>query len=143
MYTTAERLKRWRNYGVIPAFIPVVIATLYDAYLEYTLSQIVVRRFPDFILVVFAISVGVFSSAIDLERGLEGKIREKFIAASAVSGILSLALYSFLYEREDPKATWLKIVFRIVIVLLSIYIIRTGFNVEEKTAVTDEHAKKS
>lgn len=143
MYTTAERLKRWRNFGVIPAFIPVVIAVLYDAYLGYTFSQIVVRRFPDFILVVFAISVGVFSSANDLERGLEGKVREKFMASSAISAVLSFALYSFLYEREDPQAAGWMIAFRIGIVLLSIYIIRVGFNVEEETAVTDDHAKTS
>lgn len=137
LYTKSERLKRWRNYGVIPAFFPVGIAVLYDAYLEYTISQIIVRRFPDFILVIFAISVGVFSSALDLERGLEGKAREKFIFASALSGIFSCALYSFLYERAETKAAWWMIVFRIGVVVLSIYIIRAGFNLEEETVGKD------
>lgn len=133
-YTKKERLKRWRNYGVIPAFFPIVFASLCDLYLEYTLAQIISRHFLDFLLVTFAIAVSVFGAAMDLERDLSGKTRESYIVTSVLLGVISFAAYSFLYERDETENPYAMIAVRVAFVILAFIIVRKGFAVEGATA---------
>lgn len=140
-YSREERLIRWRNWGVIPAFIPIFIAVLCDIYLEYTVAQIISRHFPDFLLVVFAVSVGVFSAALDLERGLEGITREHYIASSGLLALLSFATYFFLYDRSEPSSQLRVNSIRLIFVVCAIVIVRKGFRLEE--TVEDQSQKQN
>lgn len=132
-YTQKERLKRWRNFGVIPAFIPTGLAVLFDFYLGYTFRQIVSRHFLEFVLIVFAISVSVFSTALDWERGLDGTSREHFILCSVILMLLSLVVYAFLYERGTPREPWIPNLFRAGFVVAVIAIIRIGVRLERSS----------
>ncbi len=135
-YTRQERLKRWRNFGVIPAFVPTGLSVLFDLYLEYTFQQIISRHFLEFVLIVFAISASVFSAALDCERGLDGKIREHFIVSSVALAVLSLTAYAFLYERGTPKKSWVPCAFRVGFLVAVTIITRVGFRLEEASAKT-------
>lgn len=137
-YTRQERLKRWRNFGVIPAFVPTGFAVIFDLYLEYTIQQIISRHFLEFVLIVFAISVSVFSAALDRERGLDGASREQFIIYSIVLVGLSLAVYAFLYERGTPRNPWILNIFRTGFVVAAIVITCVGFRLEETSAEPTE-----
>ena len=114
-YTKEEKISRWIRLGVLPSFFPVLLAILFDFIasnfdIGSTFSMLS-DHFLDVILVSFAIVVGVYSSASDLERNLDAKAREKFEYKAIKWGLISVAFYSVLYVFQNTLPVLAKYIF--------------------------------
>lgn len=128
-YTPKERAWRWIKFGVLPSFIPLILAILYDIYLEFNLSQIISRHFLDLILVVFAISVSIIGSAMDLNNSVDGKTKERYAYNSVILCIICFAFYSFLYNKDEGNLIFM-IILRIGFCFTALKIVHNGFKLE-------------
>lgn len=130
-YTSKEKAWRWIKFGVLPAFIPLILAIIYDIYLEFTFAQIISRHFLDLILIVFTIAVSIIGSAMDLNNNVDNKVKEKYAYTSIILCIICFAFYSFLYNKDDGNMIFMTIL-RISFCLTTFKIIRNGFKLESE-----------
>lgn len=68
LFKRSYHARRWIKLGVLPSFIPIILVVLFDFRLGYTFKNIINRHILDFLLVIFAISVSIFSSAMVLYK---------------------------------------------------------------------------
>ena len=136
-YRPKEKAWRWIKYGVVPSFFPIILAILYDIYLEYTISQIISRHFLDLILIVFAISVSIWGNATDLNNNIDSKKREKYTYTSVVLCLVCFAFYGFLYNKDTGNLSFM-IILRIGFIISAILIVDNGFHLESEESSEQE-----
>lgn len=142
-YTPNERAWRWIKFGVLPSFIPLILAIIYDIYLEFTFWQIISRHFLDLILVVFAIAVSIFGSAMDLNNTIGPKTKERYAYNSFILCMVCFAFYSFLYNKDDGNMP-LMFILRVGFCFTAIKIIHNGFKLElEETPIQGDNSSSN
>lgn len=139
-YTKEEKISRWIRLGVLPSFFPVLLAILFDFIasnfdIGSTFSMLS-DHFLDVILVSFAIVVGVYSSASDLERNLDAKAREKFEYKAIKWGLISVAFYSVLYVFQNTLPVLAKYIFFAIFLWVAWADIELGKEIENATPDT-------
>lgn len=138
-YTRNGRACRWIYYTAGPSIFTYILACAYDLILGYKITQSLSNHFLEFILMVFAISFGIYGAVSNVERNIKGKVKEIYGNISLVCCFACLAFYGFLYywsnmESFDNKSAGIDskatIVVRIFFVILAIIIIVAGFYFE-------------
>lgn len=138
LYKKSYKARRWIKFGVIPSFMPIILVIIYDIFLGYTFKNIINRHLLDFILVVFAVAVSVFSSAIDLHKSInsnENKEKgENYILFSLAVGIWCSAFFTLLYDRLKPEdgLSLRKIIFCFVQITITFLIVYKGMRTENE-----------
>ena len=137
LYKRSYQARRWIKYAVIPSFIPIALIIAYDAYLGYTIKNIVNRHLIDFILVVFAIAVSAFGSAINLHKKVklnpkDAEKSEDYILISVVVGIWCCAFFTLLYDKLKPEdsLSFRKVMFCVVQIIITYFIVNKGMHIE-------------
>lgn len=138
LYRNSYKARRWIKLGVLPSFIPIVSVVFYDIYLGYTFKNIINRHLLDFILIIFAISVSVFSSAMILYK--KNKIAEKeektenHILYAISIGLICTGTFTLLYDQIQPEdnLSLRKIIFCLAQIVLTILLIYKGMCTEKE-----------
>lgn len=136
-YSKEEKIARWLRLGVFPSFFPVLLAIVYDFIASnfnipstvYMLSD----HFLDIILLSFAMAVGVYSSASDLERDLDAKERQNFELNAILWGAICVAFYGVLYILQGTLSVKVKYAFFALFLLVAWADIRLGKRIENAT----------
>lgn len=138
LYKRSYQARRWIKYGVLPSFLPIVFVILFDLRLGYTPKNIINRHILDFILVIFAISVSVFSSAIILYKKSKSKKNiekaENHFLLSILIGLGCALYFALQYDKitpEDPLSLE-KIIICIIQIIITYLLIYNGMQNEEK-----------
>lgn len=138
LYKRSYRVRRWIKYAVIPSFIPIFLIIAYDIILGCTLENIVNRHLVDFILVVFAVAVSVYSSAKILNKEVKSdKDEEKsdnYVLFSLLVGGWCTAFFTFLYDKlkAEDSLSFKKILFCLVQIVITNFIIYIGMKAENE-----------
>jgi hypothetical protein len=136
-YTKEEKIKRWLRFGVFPSFFPVMLAIAFDFIASnfniITTFSMLSNHFLDVILVSFAIAVGVYSSASDLERNLDAKQRENYGYEAIAWGFISIAFYSVLYVFREKLPTGAKYIIFAIFLLVARADVELGKRIENDT----------
>ncbi len=136
LYKSSYKARRWIKFAVIPSFIPIILVLFYDAILGYNFKNIINRHIIDFILVVFAVSVSLFGTAIDLHKKIKSdkdeEKSENFILFSVIVGLWCTAFFIFLYDKLKPEDNLSlgKIVFCLVQIVITFFVIYKGMQAE-------------
>lgn len=144
LYKRSYNARRWIKLGVLPSFLPIVLVILYDTYLGYTFKNIINRHLLDFLLIIFALCVSVFSSAMILYKGtkLKEKVEkvENHILLSITIGLFCSVFFTLLYDEISPEDnfSWKKIIFCLVQILMTFLIIYKGMRTEEELELLSE-----
>lgn len=139
LYKNSRQARRWIKYAVIPSFIPILFIVVYDIILGCTLANIVNKHLVDFILIVFSISVSVYSSANMLKKKVRSDIDEErsdnYIFCSLLVGLWCTGFFTFLYDKMKPEdsLSYKKIVFCFVQIIITIFIVYIGMKTENKS----------
>jgi len=138
LYKRSYHARRWIRLGVLPSFIPIALVVLFDFRLGYTLKNIINRHLLDFLLVIFAICVSVFSSAMILyKKSKSMKNTEKaetHIFSSVLIGFGCSIYFAINYDKitlNDPL-TLERIIICIIQIVITFLIIYKGMQTEEK-----------
>ncbi len=138
LYKRSYNARRWIKLGVLPSFLPIVLVVLYDTYLGYTFKNIINRHILDFLLIIFAICVSVFSSAMILYKNTKLKKKEEkvenHILISIAIGLFCSVFFTLLYDEINPddNLSWRKIIFCLVQIAITFLIIYRGMRTEEE-----------
>lgn len=138
LYKGSRKVRQWIKYTVIPSFIPIFLIVVYDIILGCTLENIVNKHLVDFILVVFAVTVSVFSSAKTLNKKVSSENDEEksdnYVLCSLIVGIWCTAFFTFLYDKLKPEDSLSikKILFCFVQVIITYFIIYKGMQTENE-----------
>lgn len=136
LYKRSYQARRWIKFAVIPSFIPIALIIVYDAFLGYTIKNIVNRHLIDFILVVFAIAVSAFGSAMDLHKKVKSNSGEEksenYVLISVVVGLWCCAFFTLLYDKLKPEdsLSFRKIIFCVTQIIITYYIVNKGMHIE-------------
>ena len=139
LYKNSRQARRWIKYAVIPSFIPILFIVVYGIILGCTLANIVNKHLVDFILIVFSISVSVYSSANMLKKKVRSDIDEErsdnYIFCSLLVGLWCTGFFTFLYDKMKPEdsLSYKKIVFCFVQIIITIFIVYIGMKTENKS----------
>lgn len=137
VYTREEKIKRWLRFGVFPSFIPVLLAIVFDFiasnFCFTNALSILSDHFLDVILLSFAMAVGIYSSASDLERDLDAKERENFQYEAIIWGGLSIVFFSVLYVFQATLPIIAKCIIFIIFLLVARADIELGKRIENST----------
>lgn len=139
LFHESRQVRRWIKYAVIPSFIPILFIVAYDIILGCTLANIVNKHLVDFILIVFAIAVSVYSSAKILNKKVKSDIDEEksdnYVLCSLLVGIWCTGFFTFLYDKLKPEdsLSYKKIIFCFVQIIITIFIIYIGMKTENKS----------
>lgn len=136
LYKRSYQARRWIKFGVLPSFLPIASVVIYDIYLGYTLKNIINRHLLDFLLIIFAISVSVFSSAMILHE-INKKNNEKSensIGFSILIGFFCSGFFALLYDQidKDDPLSFRKVMFCLLQVAITFFIIYNGMKTEEE-----------
>lgn len=129
-------MRRWIKLGVVPSFIPIILVVLYDIYLGYNIKNIINRHLLDFLLIIFAIAVSVFSSAMILYKNIKSNNNsekaENHIMVAMAIGLFCSVFFTLLYDRikQDDNLTVRKILFCIVQIVITVFLIYKGMQTE-------------
>lgn len=140
LYKSSYKARRWIKFAVIPSFIPIIFVIIYDIILGYNLKNIVNRHLIDFILVVFAVAVSVFGSAIDLHKKMKpnetNEKSENYVLFSLAVGLWCTAFFTFLYDKLKPEdgLSCRKIIFCIGQIIVTYFIVYKGMQAENELA---------
>ncbi len=108
---------RWIVIGFFFSFFPVIVSIIYDIILDYNLTQIFERNILDNFMCIFSIALNIFFAAFNLdisyhqnemtEEGKKSAIKSRntFIFLSFFLALISMGIFSFLYDRIDKKLT--------------------------------------
>ena len=139
LYKNSRHVRRWIKHAVIPSFIPILFIVAYDTILGCTLANIVNKHLVDFILIVFAIAVSVYSSAKMLNKKVKSDIDEEksdnYVLCSLLVGIWCTGFFTFLYDKLKPEdsLSYKKIVFCCVQIIITFFIVYIGMKTENKS----------
>lgn len=138
LYQNSYKARRWIKFAVIPSFIPIIFVIMYDAILGYNFKNIINRHLIDFILVVFAIAVSVFGTAIDLHKKIKSEKDEEksenYVLFSLAIGLWCTAFFTFLYDKLKPEdnLSFKKIIFCLVQIGITFIIVYKGMQAENE-----------
>lgn len=130
--------RRWIKLGVLPSFLPIALVILFDLRLGYTFKNIINRHILDFLLIIFAIAVSVFSSAMILYKKSKSmkntEKAENHILFSVFIG-LGCAIYFAIQYDEINQEDFLsleRIFICIIQIAITFLLIYKGMQTEEK-----------
>jgi len=138
LYQSSYKARRWIKFAVIPSFIPIVFVIIYDTILGYNFKNIINRHLIDFILVVFAVAVSVFGTAIDLHKKIRSETDEEksenYVLFSLAVGLWCTAFFTFLYDKLKPEdnLSFKKIIFCLVQIGITFIIVYKGMQAENE-----------
>lgn len=138
LYRKSRQVRRWIKYAVIPSFIPIILIIAYDIILGCTLANIINKHLVDFILIVFAVAVSVFSSAKALNKKVRTDADEEksdnYVLCSIVVGVWCTAFFTFLYDKLKPEdsLSFKKVLFCFTQIIVTLFIIYIGMKTENK-----------
>lgn len=138
LYRNSYKARRWLKLGVMPSFLPIASVVLYDIYLGYSFKNIVNRHLLDFILVIFAISVSVFSSAMVLYKKTKSqKTTEKienYIIYAITIGLICTGAFTLLYDqiKPDDNLSTRKSIFCLALIIMNIILVYKGMCTEKE-----------
>lgn len=144
LYKESKQVRRWIKYAVIPSFIPILLIVAYDIILGCTLANIVNRHLIDFILIVFAVAVSVFSSAKTLNKKTNSDIDEEksdnYILCSILVGGWCTAFFTFLYDKLKPEdsLSLKKIIFCLIQIIITFLITYVGMRTERELEILSQ-----
>lgn len=96
--------KMWLIFGVGISLSAIVAASLFDMSFGATITDIIDKRFSDFILAILAISSSVINIIIDIKAEIDINSKVNYAIFPVISGAFSLAYYSFLYGKNNELA---------------------------------------
>lgn len=130
--------RRWIKLGVLPSFLPILLVVLFDLRLGYTPKNIINRHILDFILIIFAIAVSVFSSSMILYKKSKSmkntEKAENHLLCSVLIGLVCSIYFAIQYDEinvEDPLSFG-RIFICIMQIIITFLLIYKGMQVEEK-----------
>lgn len=131
-YSNLERALRWIFYTALPSIFTYILACIYDLILGFTMEQSISNHFLEFILMIFAISISIFGSAMNIERKISSKMKEISVGISVICCFICLVFYGFLY---NPSTNNLKAVhiMQIVFAVIALIMMCFGFIFELKS----------
>lgn len=138
LYIRSYQARRWIKLVVLPSFLPIALVVLYDTYLGYTFKNIINRHLLDFLLVIFAIAVSVFGSAMILYKSIKMKKSdekvENHIIISIFIGLFCSLFFTLLYDEIGPedKLTPRKIIFCLGLICMTLFLVYRGMQSEEE-----------
>ena len=136
LYKRSYQARRWIKFGVLPSFLPIASVVIYDIYLGYTINNIINRHLLDFLLIVFAITVSVFSSAMILYKNNKqnNEKSENSIGFSMLIGFFCSGFFALLYDQidKDDPLSFRKVMFCLLQVAITFFIIYKGMKTEEE-----------
>ena len=138
LYKRSYHARRWIKFGVLPSFLPIASVVLYDIYLGYTFKNIINRHLLDFLLIIFAITVSVFSSAMILYKRTKSKKNsekvENHIFFTIIVGFFCSGIFARLYDdiKPDDILSHRKIAFCLFQIIINFVIIHKGMQKEEE-----------
>lgn len=136
LYKRSYQARRWIKFGVLPSFLPIASVVIYDIYLGYTMKNIINRHILDFLLIVFAITVSVFSSAMILYKinKENNEKSENSIGFSILIGFFCSGFFALLYDQinKDDPLSCRKVLFCLLQVAITVFIIYKGMKTEEE-----------
>lgn len=138
LFKRSYHVRRWIRLGVLPSFLPIALVVLFDFRLGYTLKNIINRHILDFLLVIFAISVSVFSSAMILYKKSKSmkntEKAENHIISSVLIGFGCSIYFAIQYDKITPEDTLTleRIIICLIQIIITFLIIYKGMQTEEK-----------
>lgn len=144
LYKRSYQARRWIKFAVVPSFIPIMFVVIYDTILGYNLKNIVNRHLIDFILVVFAVAVSVFGSAIDLHKKMKSdkdeEKSENYVLFSLAVGLWCTAFFTFLYDKLKPEdsLSFRKIIFCLIQIGVTYLIVYKGMQTENEKEIISQ-----
>lgn len=96
--------KMWLIFGVGISLFAIVAASLFDMSFGAKITDIIDKRFSDFILAILAISSSVINIIIDIKAEIDINSKVNYAIFPVISGVFSLAYYSFLYGKNNELA---------------------------------------
>lgn len=106
-YSNKARAFRWFFYTALPSIFTYMLACIYDLILGFTMIQSLEKHFLEFILMVFAIAISIFGSAMNIERKITSLMKEIYVGLSVLCCFICLVFYGFLYYsyNQSNKST--------------------------------------
>lgn len=135
LYKGSYNARRWLKFGVLPSFLPIVSVVLYDIYLGYNFKNIINRHLLDFLLIVFAITVSVFSSSMILHKiNKSNEKSENSIGITILIGFFCSGFFALLYDQidKDDPLSLRKVIFCLFQLAITFFIIYKGMKTEEE-----------
>lgn len=126
-YTEKEKAKRWLKLVVAPTIFPVAVSYMYDAIIGFNFVQILSRHILELILVIFALAVSIFGTAMDLDKKISNKTKENYAINSAGCGLLCIVAYCCLYERQFNISFWILLLIYVGLIIISYWAIINGY----------------
>lgn len=96
--------KIWLIFGVGISLSAIIAASLFDMSFGATITDVIDKRFSDFILAILAISSSVINIIIDIKAEMDTNSKVNYAIFPVITGVLSLAYYSFLYGKNNELA---------------------------------------
>ena len=132
-YSNKVRACRWFFYTALPSLFTYVLTCIYDLILGFTFIQSLDKHFLEFILMVFAIAISIFGSAMNIERKITPAIKEIYVGLSILCCFICLVFYGFLYYPSDKKEAKVITIIHIIFIIIAILIIILGISFEIKS----------
>ncbi|MBD5525770.1 MAG: hypothetical protein HDR04_15395 [Lachnospiraceae bacterium] len=102
-YSNKVRAFRWFFYTALPSIFTYMLACIYDLILGFTIIQSLEKHFLEFILMVFAIAISIFGSAMNIERKITPLMKEIYVGLSVLCCFICLVFYGFLYYSNNQS----------------------------------------
>lgn len=131
-YSNKVRASRWFFYTALPSIFTYMLACIYDLILGFTIIQSLEKHFLEFILMVFAIAISIFGSAMNIERKITPIMKEIYVGVSVFCCFICLVFYGFLYYPSGSKKENIITILHIVFVIIALLIICLGIIFEIK-----------
>lgn len=132
-YSNKVRASRWFFYTALPSIFTYMLACIYDLILGFTIIQSLEKHFLEFILMVFAIAISIFGSAMNIERKITPIMKEICVGLSVFCCFICLVFYGFLYYPSGNKDGNVITIIHIVFIIIAFLIICLGIVFEIKT----------
>lgn len=132
-YSNLAHALRWICYTALPSIFTYILACIYDLILGFTILQSISNHFLEFILMIFAISISIYSSAMNIERKVSSTIKEISAGISVICCFICLVFYGFLYHPSSNNNLKAVHIIQIVFAGIALLVICLGFVFELKS----------
>lgn len=88
--------------------------------------QALENHFLEFILMIFAISISIFGSAMNIEIKMPTTMKEMYVGISVLCCFICLIFYGYLYYPSNKNENVITII-HIIFVIMAIFLIILGF----------------
>lgn len=138
LFKRSYHARRWIKLGVLPSYLPIILVILFDLRSGYTIINIINRHILDFLLIIFAIAVSVFSSAMILYKKSKSmkntEKAENHILYSVLIGLSCSIYFAIQYDEitQEDALSLERIFICIIQIIITFLLIYKGMQTEEK-----------